>query len=273
MGKSRYHVPNLDRALDIVELLSMHPYGLARAAIAEKTGLSINMVYRITMTLEERGYLCRDDADKSYRLTGKMLKLGQDSFDDYSLAEQAWDEMVELRDLHKETVQLDILVGAEGVVIERVLGSHPVCMMIQRGMRFPLHNNAPGKILVSGLASGCRARLLKGIRFDATTERTITNMKDYVRELEGVVRRGYALDLQEAMHGVHCVAAPVRDLRGETVAALCITGPADRLHEKKLRKIASDVIAHADRISYKIGYRNDKNGKTARPPMKKERVS
>jgi DNA-binding IclR family transcriptional regulator len=255
MAETNYHVPNLDRALDIMELLSGHPDGLTRAEITAKTGLSANMVYRISMTLAERGYLQREEADKRYRLTRKLLSIGQESFDDHSLAERAWDDMVSLRDSLRETIQLGVLVENEGVVIERVSGTHPVCMMVHLGTRFPLHNTAPGKILFAGLAAAARRRMLKTMRFAAATERSITSPARFMEEIAKVEEQGYALDLNEVMDGVSCLAAPVRNAAGETVAELVLSGPSGRLPEAELHRMAPEVVAAANNVSRRLGWR------------------
>jgi DNA-binding IclR family transcriptional regulator len=54
-----YHVPNLDRALLVLEVLARHPAGLNRNELASKTGCSPTMIYRIAMTLTHGGYLLR----------------------------------------------------------------------------------------------------------------------------------------------------------------------------------------------------------------------
>jgi DNA-binding IclR family transcriptional regulator len=108
------------------------------------------------------------------------------------------------------------------------------------------------------MVPGCRERLIKKMVFDAATERTINSEKAYRAELEKVAQCGYALDIGECMHGVHCLAAAIRDADGLTVGALCITGHADRFPEAQLPWCADQVIASAERISYRLGYRKPK---------------
>ena len=54
---SRYSVPNLDRALSILETLSAAPAGLTLSELAAALEIPTNSVFRISRTLEERGYL------------------------------------------------------------------------------------------------------------------------------------------------------------------------------------------------------------------------
>lgn len=66
-------VPALDRALSILELLAAHPEGMRMREIAEKLELPANSVFRITATLEDRGYLLREGEDMRYTLSRKLL--------------------------------------------------------------------------------------------------------------------------------------------------------------------------------------------------------
>jgi DNA-binding IclR family transcriptional regulator len=254
MAESRYHVPNLDRALDILELLAKTPAGMNRAEIADAIGLSTNMVYRISMTLSDRGYLFRDETDKRYRLAPKMLELCRSSLDDYSLAARGWDDMVALRDELGETVHLGVLSGQEGVVIERVLGNQPVCVLVERGLSFDLHASAPGKVLLAGLSNGCRKKLLKQLPCPMYTETTIGKTA-LPAVIDQAAAQGYATDLGERFQGINCVAAPVCNAGGETVASLCVTGPASRIEAGHSAEVAAVVKEHAARISHRLGYR------------------
>ena len=62
---SNYHVPNLTRALRIMELLADESTGLTTAQITEKLSIPRNSVFRVTATLLENGYLVRDEETKN----------------------------------------------------------------------------------------------------------------------------------------------------------------------------------------------------------------
>jgi IclR family KDG regulon transcriptional repressor len=75
-------------------------------------------------------------------------------------------------------------------------------------------------------------------------------------DLEQVKKRGYALDLQERMQGVCCVAAPVRDADGKLIAALSVSSRLSEFLEKGEETLAHAVIYHANRISSTRGNQN-----------------
>jgi len=72
--------------------------------------------------------------------------------------------------------------------------------------------------------------------------------------LEDVSECGYALDRGECVEGIQCVSAPVFERNRTFVAALTVIGPTTRLSIPRLKELAPTVIAHADKISRRLGY-------------------
>ena len=69
------NTPALDRALAVLEFVSVRPQGVTQAEIRAGLGLTANLVFRVAKSLESHGYLEREPATKRYRLTSKLLSL------------------------------------------------------------------------------------------------------------------------------------------------------------------------------------------------------
>lgn len=251
---SKYHVPNLERALQIFELLSEHPGGLTIAHITESLNVPRNSVFRITATLLDLGYLRRDEDNKFFHLSPKLLTLGYAVVNESNLLENALTVMRELRDRYKETVPLAILQGHEGLILEGVQGTHSFRYVYEPGRRFQLHTSAPGKAMVAFLPEAEREQIIKSMAFQRYNERTITEPSAYRAELARVRQLGYSIDHAEQMDGMHCIGAPVFNRHGYPVAAIWITGPSSRIKEEEFEQIGQDVRRYADRISTTLGY-------------------
>jgi hypothetical protein len=124
-----------------------------------------------------------------------------------------------LRDAVGETVQIGIPSGDEGIVIEQVMSTRAVRIGVDLGLRFGLHNNAPGKVLLALRPAKERERTIARIKLERCTDRTITDKQKLREECDRVVEQGYSTDWGEADEGIHCVAAPVRDRSNGLVAA------------------------------------------------------
>ncbi len=254
-SENESQVPALDRALSILELLAQHPDGMRMREIAEQLALPANSVFRITATLEDRGYLLREGEDMRYRLSRKLLSLGYAAIGEDKLIEHSLDVMQELRDLTQETVLVGVRADVQGIVLEQVAATQPVKFLVDPGTHFPLHTSAPGKVFVAFLPEVEREGVLRRMKFTRYNERTLDTRAKFETELESVRELGYGLDRAEQIEGLHCVAAPIFNHRGYPTAAIWVTGPSFRFPASDLPRIGVKVVAAAQRISQRFGYK------------------
>lgn len=245
-------VPALDRTLDILELLSAASSGLTLSELSKQLDVPKNAVFRITQTLLARGYLFRDAETMAFQLTGQWLKMATPRRGGVSLPTFARPAMTALRDETSETVQLGVLNGLQGTIIEQVEGTEPLRIVIDLGLRFPLHNNAPGKLLLAHLPDEQRESVLSQIKLTANTPRTITTKTAMRREWERIANDGYSIDHAEADEGIHCIAAPISSEFEGVIGALWVTGPSKRLPKSRFRELGARVAAAAAQVSRSI---------------------
>lgn len=244
--------PALDRGLAVLEALDAEPEGMNLTEISKAIGSPKNSTSRLVQTLIARGYVERDEATMLIRLTGKLLRLGQPRAGDVSLVECSLAAMNALRDAVGETVQLGIPIGDEGVVIEQVESTQAVRICVNIGLRFPLHNNAPGKVLLAFLHPKARERAISRIKLERFTERTITDKEALRKECERVVKLGYGADWGEADEGIHCVAAPVFDQPNHLLAVIWASAVAGRMPKGKFAGVAVEVMKAAREIERRL---------------------
>ena len=256
-GLDRYRVPILDRTLDLLELLTRQPDGMTLTAMTESLKMPKNSVFRIATTLTLRGYADRDETTKVYRASRKLLALGHAAMGGERLIQAAGPVLTALRDATGETALIGTLSGHHGIVLDQVPSSHPVKVVIEVGHAFPLHTAAPAKAMLAFLNAEAQKTLIKQITFTKHTRHTITTASAYARELQQVKAQGFALDRNEESETYACAAAPVFDRRGSPVAAIWISGPADRVTPAALPKMAALVRKHAAHLSEKLGFQAD----------------
>lgn len=86
------------------------------------------------------------------------------------------------------------------------------------------------------------------------TKNTITDPDVLEAELAKIQIQGYAIDNEEIMDGLRCVAAPIRDHRGKVCAAISISGPDSRLEGERLEMAIKIITKTAEEISVELGY-------------------
>jgi DNA-binding IclR family transcriptional regulator len=255
LESSRYSVPNLDRALSILEILSGAPDGMSLSEIAGALEIPTNSVFRISRTLEERGYLERNEATKRFCLTQKLLRLScGPATGERSLTECALDAMRELRDDALETVLLGTLSDAEGVVIEQMPSKHSFRFVVDVGIRFALHTAAPGKAILAALPKAQAEAIIAKMPFTRFNARTITDRGLFWKELERTRVAGYGVDEGEENEGAHCVGAVILNRQRMPAGAVWITGPSSRVPASDFPRIGQRIAQAARQISEKLGH-------------------
>ena len=251
--RARYIVPNLDRALVMLELLSSRPEGINVSDLGVELKIPKNSAFRIAVTLENRGFLEKVENTKRYRLTPRLLVLGAMSVTDANIFEKSIDVMRRLRDVTGETALLGTLAGDEGVVLDQALGTHHFKFAVDPGTRFCLHTAAPGKAMLACFPEEERAKRVSRLKLPRFTPNTITTHDEFLAHLKDVAQRGYGFDLSEEMEGQTCIGAAIRGATGGVIAALWITAPSSRIPDGQLDTLGAVIKAHADEISSRFG--------------------
>jgi len=246
---SAVYSPGVDRALEILEHLGKTSAGLTLSELSAQLGYPKNAVFRITNTLKARGYLVRDERGLRFRLTDKLLRISRPRVEKKCLVEPALPDLRRLRDETRETVQIGRRSGEEGVILEQVEGLHPLRISADAGLRFPLYNNGPCKLLLAWLPEADRTATLRRLTLAPCTPRTITDRQELARECLRIREQGYSVDHAEADEGIHCIAAPVLEAAGELLAVIWISAPSRRLPRSQFAEAAVPVVKAAARIT------------------------
>jgi IclR family transcriptional regulator, KDG regulon repressor len=239
--------PAVERALQILERLAEGACTLSE--LSAGLDLPKNAVFRITNTLRARGYLARDPKTLKFILTDRLIRISQPRVEKRGLIETAMEPMRALRDITKETVQIGRRSGLEGVILEQVEGLHPLRISVDAGLRFPLYNNAPGKLLLAHMPE--RRAVIEKLDLAPCTPRTITDKRELERECARILEQGWSPDNAESDEGINCLAAPVMHA-GALVAVLWISGPSKRFPKSMFADAAKHVTAAAREIGERL---------------------
>lgn len=164
-----------------------------------------------------------------------------------------------LKELHSKTqeaVGINIRDGDLRILLERVESSHGIREVAKIGEHAPLHAGAASKVLLAYLPKEKRNEVITRIGLPKLGPRTITNRKKFEKELDKIVRQGFAVSFEERIRFAAAVAAPLKNHTGEVFATLSITGPIMRFTREKIREYSALLINAAARLSLEMGYRN-----------------
>jgi IclR family KDG regulon transcriptional repressor len=227
--------------------------------LARRLGLGKSTVHRLLATLTAERILEHDPATGTYRLGLTMWELGARVSVHRVLHDAAATVIEELRNATKETVQVAVLDGREVVYVERLESPHMLRIFGRVGHRNWAHCTSTGKVLLAFLPERRRDALLEGWLPERKTDATICDPGRLRAELDRVRAQGWAENIGESEPGAASVAAPVRNARGDVIAAVSVAGPTMRVNGDTLRRFfRASVTQAADAISDQLGWRSDR---------------
>ena len=227
---------------------------LGISAIAKRLGLAKSTVHRLAVTLASEGFLEQNPETGRYRLGLSLFELGARVRQRMDISNQARPLLGDLRDRTQEAVHLAILVQSSVMYLYNLESAQAIGIRTYIGARKPAFCTAEGRVLLAfGGPELVQAVLAE--KLEARTPKTTTAPKALTRLLEEARANGYAIDDEESEVGIRAVAAPVRDLSSRVIAAVGLAGPIQRLTKRDLRALAPQVIATADAISARMGYK------------------
>lgn len=252
-------VQTIERSAKILDVLGQSPQGISLRDLSIKINLPKGTTHRLLSSLSYYGYVRQDVKTKSYFLGFKLVDLGNLLLNQLDLRREAEPFLRELAEKTKETVHLVILDQDEIVYIDKVETNHNptgLRMASRVGLRNPPHSCAVGKVLLANLPEEALNLFLKKGNLMKRTENTITDPARLREHLNMVKKQGYAIDDEENEKGIRCVAAPIRDGTGRTVAAVSISGPAFKVTKRTIQEsLKKEVMKTALQISQRLGFR------------------
>jgi DNA-binding IclR family transcriptional regulator len=219
-------VPALEKALDILEYIAERGDFVSTKEISAELGIPIATTYRTVNYLCNRNYL-RENPDlegNGYSLGAQIQILADHITRQFDLISVALPSMRRLAAQSEQTVQLGILQEHQVIYIEQVLPAKPVNIIAALRTGIAVNVSASGKVLVAHLPPQEQNDFLEKAELEPRTKRSITAIEQFRDELLQVKKQGYATDNEEFARGIGCVAVPIRNSRGQVIAAIGITG-------------------------------------------------
>lgn len=232
-------------ALRAIEYLAQN----GRSGIAElgrALDVSTGTAFRIARTLVETGYAEQDPESRTYKLSMRLPLLVSQTRTSDSVRAIAAPYLQQLFERVGETVNLGVLDGGEVVYLDVIRSRESITVGMPPGSRVVAHNTALGKVILANLSTAERESYLAAARFDRFTESTVGDAEALRSQLGTIAAVGYALDENELLEDVRCVAAPILSGNGRPIAAISMTALQSRFVPRQAELIRLVTRAGAD---------------------------
>ena len=252
--RTTYRVQVLERAVDILQVLSEDPRELAAGEVAERLSLHKSTIHRLLTVLDQHRLIRRNAETGRYALGLRLFEFGTRAVHGLRLRDQAQPHLDRLARETGETAHICVFDNGEMVSIAYAEGPRSLRMPATVGRRTPAYCSAVGKAILAFLPESTVDEVMaRPLR--ACTEKTLVTRGALLADLRQVRIRGYSVDNEEIEKGLRCVGAPVWNYSGEVAAAVSVAGPAFRITRTRVPAMARSVMAMTQRLSAELGYR------------------
>lgn len=230
--QEKEYVMGLEKGLTIIEAFghSRGPLTLTQAAVI--TGHTKASVRRGLLTLCKLGYATQ--VGRQFQLAPRTLRLGHAYVASDPLTKIAQPILEMTSERTHESASVAVLDSQDAVFVARSTHRRSLSSGLGVGARLPAYCSSTGRVLLSEQPKANVEFVLNRMSRPAFTPRTLTSMRDILREIQLARTQGYAICDEELEIGLRSIAVPIRTAGGSLVAALSLSVSASRMTRKEI---------------------------------------
>ncbi len=252
----RYNINAVTRSFQILDLLASKHEALSIPNVSEALGVNSNMAFRLLKTMEDTGYLDKDERTGLYSLSLKVLKLSRTALQALEIRKFAMPYLEMLwSNFTKANINMGMRNGDEIIMVDRIDGNQLPRTYFTPGKVIPFHCTGLGKVLCSELGEEeIRAMAERAGGLKRFTANTITDVDSLLQELGKVRDEGVGRDRNEYIQDDNCSAVPIRNADGKIVAAISASALSLAMTEEEIEGTIPKLRETANRISAMLGF-------------------
>lgn len=215
--------------------------------LSSKLDTSKGTIHTHLTTLSQEGFVVKNDDE--YRLSLQFLGIAESVKDRIEIYELVQDEVDSLAERTGERAQFGVLENNKSVFVYRNSGENAVQSSVGIGEYVYPHCIAVGKAMLAYLPNHRLEDVIEQHGLPKFTENTIGNKEELKSELDEIREREYAVDDEERVRGIRCIATPLRDEMGRVLGGISVSGPARRLSDERIENsLKADLLQAANVI-------------------------
>jgi len=240
------------RLFALLEVIAAKDQRYTLQGLVEETGLPKPTLHRMLQQLEAAGLLRREGDSRQYGIGTRLRRLAENLLLNDSHHGARHMVLRRLVEEIGESCNLTALSGSEVVYLDRVETAAPLRFYLQSGSRVPVHCSASGKVFLAQMSPAQRRRLLANAPLEAYTPKTLTDLEAIEREVQRVRKDGFALDDEEFLPGLLCIATLVPSAHGPSNLCVALQAPIMRLDADRAKLLlpalqrAAQALARID---------------------------
>jgi len=253
--QKKFQNTSLERAMQILCSFTFERREMTLAELSAHLNLPKSTTYRLVSTLNDYGFLKRNNSTRCFSLGLKLLELGGIVYNSISLRKIASPYLDQLKDRLGKTIFLGILQEDEVVYIDKKEDTkNPIRFSSEIGRRRPPFFGMLGQLLLAYLPEIEVDRILEKYPLQPITKKSITDKTEFKKKLATIRKQGFVIDKEEALDGITGIAAPIRDYSGKVVGGVGVGFITSSEDGKGVKMVIGEVCKTAKAISQELGY-------------------
>jgi DNA-binding IclR family transcriptional regulator len=213
--------------------------GAGITELSNHLDLPKSTVHNYLSTLVQEEFVVKDRS--TYHIGIRFLEYGSYARHRKPVYKTARPQIDALAEETGELANLLIEEHGRGIYIYRATGRDAVKVDAYTGQRVYLHNTALGKAILSEYPEERVREIVDRHGLPKATERTVTSEAELFEELERVRERGYAVDDEERLSGLKCLAVPIISDKEGVEGSISVSGPISRMQDERFEE---EILKH-----------------------------
>jgi DNA-binding IclR family transcriptional regulator len=218
--RTKYSVPALEKALDVLEYLSEAAVPIAQAQLARALNRQAGEIFRMLACLESRGYLRREPVTGGYSLTLKLFELSRTHSPYEVLLKVAQPLMQSLAEELRESCHLSVMHHGRVLVLAQAESPKPFRLSVEVGSMHAPMRTTSGRVLLASMEESARDEVLA--REDDWKQEKPAARATFLKRLSSIRSRGYERAEGDRFVGALDIGVPVGAMQPSIKAALTI---------------------------------------------------
>lgn len=236
------------RLFALLEVVASKDQFFSLQSLAEETNIPKPTLHRMLQQLESAGLLERSGDSRLYGTGVRLRKLAENLLLNDTFHGARHGVLRALVNEVGESCNLTALSGSEVMYLDRVETAAPLRFYLHSGSRVPVHCSASGKLFLAAMTPAQRQRLLGHTALEAFTPKTLIDLDALEEEIKQVKRQGFALDNEEFLPGLQCIAVLVPSATGRSNLCVAVQAPIMRLSPEKALSLLPALHRTADAL-------------------------
>ena len=246
---------SIDKTFIILDFLAKDNKPKSLKEIADGLNAPKSTLCGFLSKLQKQNAIVQDAYTGKYCMGIHMLDLGNSYIASLDIITTAKPIMKKVADKCKKSVHLFMPDDMECMLIAAEEPSNMQLKIVMTvGTRTAMYSNAAGRVFLADMSNSYIKKYLESVTFKTYTRYSVSNAEQFMKKINRTRQMGYGEDHNERNIGMHAVAFPIKNVRGEAKYALSVMGLCNKKSDNDIPLMIKECRKAAGILSAHMGY-------------------